>query len=456
MTPVGQVASALASFGGRLIRPGNSAFDRLAEVVYIGAGGPPALIARPNTPAEVARVLTAAADAGLTLAVRGQGHSFARYGTVEDGVVVDLRLMANPVIDARTRIGTSRASTTTGAYTRAAARYGLATGFGDHPDVGIPGLVLGGGIGYLSRRDGLTIDTVIDAQVVRADGSVVTASPTEHPDLFWALRGGGGNFGVVTRVRMALAPTATVTGGLIVFEPRADTVEALFELAKDAPDDLTLMVNLVKAPARPHLQPDQARTAIVTVQVCHAGDPRDAAAVLAPLRDAGPVMQDGIRVRPYPDLFTLAADQRGTRTLRSTGFVERFPSARARTALEQIASAPTATAIVSIRPLGGAIARVPDDATAFGHRRRAAVASIRAIDRDPARAAVGEGWVQQTAEAIDVRGPGAVNFLGTVGTDAAAAYPVDTLERLAKVKAVHDPTNLFRRNVNVEPAGAGR
>jgi FAD/FMN-containing dehydrogenase len=448
-----QLALALGpALGNRLIRRGDQSFGRLAEVVYTGFGNGPALIARPETTAEVSTVIAAANESGIEFAVRGRGHSFSRYGTIADGLVVDLRLMGASHIDSAARIGTASASTPTGVYTRSAGDHGLATGFGDHPDVGIPGLVLGGGIGYLSRRDGLTIDNLIDAEVVLADASVVTASAEEHTDLFWALRGGGGNFGVITKMRMRLTPTPLVTGGLIAFKPSAETIENLFETARIASDEVTLMINVMKAPPAPYLPEDLIGTPIVTVHICHAGDPAAAAADLGPIRAAGPVLVDQLRAQPYAELFDLATDQQGTRTLRSTGFVDSFTSARAEVALEWVANAPTSAAIVNLRPMGGAIARVPEFATAFAHRNRVALASVRAIDRDPARAEAGERWVEQIAEAINVRGPGAVNFLGDYGVSANDAYPPSALSRLQQVKATYDPQNRFRVNCNILPS----
>ncbi|MGP3534069.1 FAD-binding oxidoreductase [Microbacterium sp. RD1] len=321
MSAAGRLAQQLHGLlGERLLLPADAGFERFAEVVYTGDLHIPRLLARPTRESEVARIVAVAVDADVPFAVRGRGHSFARHGIIDDGLVIDLRLMGACHIDPLARVGTSSASTTTGAYTTAASAFGLATGFGDHPDVGIPGLVLGGGFGYLSRRDGLTIDNLLDARVVLADGAVVTASEAQHPELFWALRGGGGNFGVVVQARMRLVEVARITGGFIAFEPDPATVEALFEAARTAPDEVTVMINLMKAPPAPFLPPERHGKPIITAHVCHCGNPADAATALAPLRSAGQVVVDLLGTRPYPELFTLAMDQQGTRTLRATGF----------------------------------------------------------------------------------------------------------------------------------------
>ena len=195
----------------------------------------PSLVARVREVDEIRAVVRAAARTGVPFAVRGSGHGYARPGSVPDGLVLDLRLMGGTEIDPARRIGVAHAGTTAGEYTHAAAEYGLATGFGDTLTVGIPGLALGGGIGFLSRRDGLTLDNVLSADVVLADGSTVQASETRSPDLFWALRGGGGNFGVVTRMELRLSEARVVTGGLLAFEPDPRTFAALLTAASTAP-----------------------------------------------------------------------------------------------------------------------------------------------------------------------------------------------------------------------------
>ncbi|GMA24716.1 hypothetical protein GCM10025864_24750 [Luteimicrobium album] len=249
MTPIDEVRKRLGEErDGLVVTPRDAGFDDVARVVFAGDGAAPALVARPCDVGEVSAVVRAAAATGVPFAVRGGGHGYARYGTVAGGLVLDLRLLGGVRIDPVRRVGTASAGTTAGDYTGAAAVHGLATGFGDTLGVGVPGLALGGGIGYLSRRDGLTLDNVLGAEVVLADGTVVRASDDENPELFWALRGGGGNFGVVTRLHLRLTPTTVVTGGLLAFAPDPRTVGALLAAAAAAPDELSLMVNVMKAP----------------------------------------------------------------------------------------------------------------------------------------------------------------------------------------------------------------
>ncbi|MBX6749114.1 MAG: FAD-binding oxidoreductase [Micromonosporaceae bacterium] len=413
----------------------------------------PALVARPVDAREVAAVVAAAAETGVPFAVRSTGHSYARHGVVADGLVLDLQLMNGVHIDAERRVGTAAGGATAGAYTTAAHEHGLATGFGDTGSVGVAGLTLGGGIGYLSRRDGLTIDNLLAAEVVLADSTIVRVSEQEQPDLFWALRGGGGNLGVVTSLELQLRETNVITGGLLIFEPSAATVAALLSAATQAPDEVSTMINIMKAPPVPFLPSERHGTPIVMALVCHSGRPEEAEAALAPFRGAGSLLADLVRPQPYPAMFGAAPSQAGMQSTIRAGFG--FDKARAETAIELIRTAPTVAAVVNLRPMGGAIARVPADATAFAHRHHEVMTGVGALDP----AAVGpdrsRDWVTEAADKLGITGPKYVNFVGENDPDAVRdAYPEPTLRRLAEVKRTYDPGNLFRSNVNVEPAAA--
>ena len=412
----------------------------------------PALICRPRNARDTAEVVRAAAETGTPLAVRSGGHAYARYGLVDDGIVLDVRGLNGFGFDIATRVGTAQGGVTAGTYTVAAAESGLATGFGDTASVGIAGLTLGGGIGFLSRRDGLTIDSLLSAELVLADGSIVTASEAEHPDLFWALRGGGGNFGVVTSLRLRLRDTPVVTGGVMAFRADGDTAATLVAATAAAPDELSTMVNVMKAPPAPFLPPELHGRPIVVALVCHSGMPEAASAALAPLRAAGPLITDLVRTQPYPGMLTVAAEAAGMRASLRTGFAESFDAERARRAIELVGEAPTVTAVVNLRVMGGAIGRVPAEATAFAHRDRSLMASVSAIDADPELAAAGGEWTDSTALQLAIAGTGYVNFVTVTGPEAVRmAYPGATLDRLVEAKRRYDPTNVFRSNLNVSP-----
>ncbi|WP_136707844.1 FAD-binding oxidoreductase [Agromyces sp. H66] len=442
-----------SELGRRVLAPGDEGFDRTASMVFAGDDRRPIAVARPRDEREVAAVVTVAAETSTPLGVRGGGHGYARHALVDGGIVLDTRALAGVHIDAAHRVGVAGGGTTAGAYTTAAAEHGLATGFGDTAGVGIAGLALGGGIGYLSRRDGLTVDNVLGATVVLADGRVVEASDDEEPELFWALRGGGGNFGVVTSLRLRLHETPVVTGGMLAFEARGATVAALVRAARDADDALSLMVNVMKAPPAPFLPAEHQGRPIVVALVCHSGRPEQAERALAPFRASGPVLADLIRVQPYPAMFQAGPELSGNRAAVRTGFADGFDATRAELAVALVGEAPTPLAVVNLRPMGGAIARVAEDATAFAHRSRAIMTAVSALHPDPAMAASGAEWTARASAALDIGGPGYVNFVTASGDAAArAAYPEATLRRLAEVKRRYDPANVFSSNVNVEPA----
>ncbi|MFC8733881.1 FAD-binding oxidoreductase [Luteimicrobium sp. NPDC057192] len=455
MAAIDDVRARLGGWAGRLLASDCAGFEDVAPVVFAGDGAAPALVARPRDAGEVAAAVRAAAETGVPFAVRGGGHAYARYGTVAAGLVLDLRLLGGARIDPGRRVGVASAGTTAGDYTAAAAAHGLATGFGDTLSVGVPGLALGGGIGYLSRRDGLTLDNVLGAEVVLADGSIVRASDDENADLFWALRGGGGNFGVVTRLDLRLTPTTVVTGGLLAFAPDPTTVGALLAAAAAAPDELSLMVNVMKAPPAPFLPAERHGTPIVVALVCHSGSPDVAGAVLAPFRAAGTLLVDLVRPQPYPDLFGLAPNQVGTWPAQRTGFVETVAEDAAAAVIDAVRTAPTPVAVLNLRPMGGAIARVPRDGTSFAHRDRAVMATVGAVSPAGAGAADARAWVARAADGLSLGGAAYANFVAEPGAAAASdAYPSETLRRLQEVKRQVDPGNLFRSNLNVLPAEA--
>lgn len=414
-------------------------------------GRVPALAARPVDAREVAAVVAAAAETGVPFAVRGTGHAYARHGVVDGGLVLDLRLMDSVHIDAERRVGTAAGGATAGAYTLAASEHGLATGFGDTATVGVAGLALGGGIGYLSRRDGLTIDNVLGAEVVLADASVVRASADEHSELFWALRGGGGNFGVVTSFDLRLRATTVVTGGLLAFEPSAATASALLAAAAQAPDEVSSMINVMKAPPAPFLPPERHGRPIVVALLCYSGRPEEADTVLAPFRAAGALLADLMRPQPYPEMFGAGPAQAGMQATIRTGFG--FDEERAEAAIELVTKAPTVGAVVNLRPMGGAIARVPADATAFAHRHHDVMTVVGALDPADVGPARTRDWVDEASARLCIDGNKYVNFIAEPGAEAVRdAYPEATLRRLAEVKQAYDPGNLFRSNLNVQPA----
>lgn len=256
---------------GRVVTPADPDYDALRVVVLGGTDPRPAVVVRPLDDADVAAAVTFARDTGLPLAVRSGGHSGAGHGTVDDGLVVDLRDLTALHVDPGARTAWVEAGLTAGAVTAATAAHGLAVGFGDTGSVGVSGITLGGGVGYLSRAHGLTVDNLLAADVVLADGRVVRADAEQHPDLFWALRGGGGNFGVVTRMQFRLHPLDGVVGGMLLLPATAPAVAGFLAAAQAAPDELSAIVNVMPCPPLPFVPAEHHGSLAIMALVCCPG-----------------------------------------------------------------------------------------------------------------------------------------------------------------------------------------
>ncbi|MFD1718701.1 FAD-binding oxidoreductase [Georgenia deserti] len=445
---------AVEQLGERVTRPGSPTFEEATRLEFAGEPRVPSAVVRASSTDDVVAAVRAAQEDGLPLAVRTGGHSYGRHSLADGGLVLDTRLMDGVEIDAAARVGRAQGGVTAGAYTVAAAEHGLATGFGDTKTVGVAGLVLGGGIGFLSRRDGLTVDNLLAAEVVLADGTVVVADADRHPDLFWALRGGGGNFGVVTSMSFRLVPTSTVVGGFLAFEASPETLKALVAAVRAAPDELSAMVNVMRTPPVPFLPEEMHGATAIMAIVCWSGAPEEAERALAPLRNAGSVLADMVSEQPYAAMIEGPPNAGDVvYPAVTTGFADTVDASWSRRAVEAVTAAETPMAVVNLRPMGGAVARVPSEATAFAHRSRGVMTTVAALYPDPALSPVAQAWAATTGSELGLAGAGYVNFMaGATTEDVAAAYPGETLARLREVKRAYDPDNVFRSNLNISPA----
>lgn len=441
-----------ARLSGRVVDPSDPGYDPLRVIVLGGVDPRPALIVRPADDADVTAAVGFARDHGLALAVRSGGHSGAGHGTVDDGLVVDLRDLHAVDVDVAGRTAWVGAGATAGEVTAATAAHGLAVGFGDTGSVGVGGITLGGGVGYLSRSQGLTVDNLLAADVVLADGRVVRADADQHPDLFWALRGGGGNFGVVTRFQFRLHPLDGVTGGILLLPSSAEVLAGFVAVLQAAPEELSGIVNVMPCPPMPFVPAEHHGELVVLALVCWSGAAEQAEAALAPLRGLATPLADLVRPVAYPELFPPADPEYHPTAVARTLLLDHVDLPLAERVLQRL-RATDGMRVVQLRALGGAIARVPADATAYAHRSSRLMGNVAAFvtgdDRD-ARAA----WVAGTVALLDQDDPGVyVNFLGDEGPDRVrAAYPGPTWDRLTAVKATYDPGNVFRRTQNVPPA----
>jgi FAD/FMN-containing dehydrogenase len=443
---------------GTVIGPDDSAWSDTTSIFYSYLGSTPSLVVRPCDAADVAAAIGVARNLGLEVAVRCGGHSAAGHSSVADGLVIDLRDLDSLEIDPDARLATVGAGVTAGHYTSEAGKLGLATGFGDTGSVGIGGITTGGGVGFLSRKHGLTIDNLVAAQVVTADGTVHDVDDNNEPDLFWAVRGGGGNVGVVTQFTFRLHEVPQIVGGMLLLPATAENVAEFVRLALEAPDELSTIANVMPAPPMPFVPESRRGELMILALMAYSGPVEGAERVLAPFRSIAAPVADLLAPMPYAGLFP--PEDPGYRPVATsmTGYASGLDTATAQTVLETLCSAGSRPgvqmAVVQLRPLGGAIARVAADATAYAHRERAIMFNVATMVGDVADLEAQQDWLTELATTIADGTPGA--YVGFSITDdpeqVHAIYPGATYDRLAAVKRTYDPDNVFHRNHNVPPA----
>ncbi|MBZ2199149.1 FAD-binding oxidoreductase [Occultella gossypii] len=436
-------------FSGSVIGPGMPEYDGARRTAL--TFGTPDVVLRPASTADVRRAIRFVAAERIPVAVRGGGHAFAGFGTLDSGAVLDLSNLADVEVDAdsgRVRVG---GGATWAQVASALAPHDLVISSGDTASVGVGGLTLSGGIGWLVREHGLTLDSLVAAEIVTADAAVLTVDTDRHPELFWALRGGGGNFGVVTSFEFQARPGAGLQFGRIAFP--ADEVGAVLpawaDIMRTAPHELTSIVNL----ANPFAGGREAPVEVVVA--VHGEDASAAEAVLDPIRRLGTIVADDVTRHRYSDILVDGAMlPPGLRISASNAFVAPGGATDAMEVLARRARGEAPPAI-AVRSLGGAMSQVPPDATAFGHRSAEFLVVIAAAGPeavvDAAAGRIRDIW-RDLAPHVD----GAyANFLDTAtAADVEAVYPPDTLRRLRGIKRTYDPGNVFAGNHNITPAPA--
>jgi FAD/FMN-containing dehydrogenase len=443
-----------AGLDGRIIVPGDTGYDEGRAMFYGGHDLRPAVIVRAASEDDVVRTIAFAQDSGLELAVRSGGHSGAGHSSTDGGIQLDLADMRSLDIDVEERTAWVGSGLTAAEYTVAAGAHGLATGFGDAGTVGIGGITLGGGVGFLVRKYGLTIDDLLAADVVTAEGRVRRVDAETEPDLFWAIRGGGGNFGVVTRLRFRLHPVDTVMGGMLFLPATPDVIAGFIEAAEAAPEALSTIANVMVAPPMPFLPAELVGQTIIIAMMVHADGGEEGEDAMAPFRALATPLADFLRPMRFPEMYMPEEEGYHPLGVARTMFVDAVDRKLAETILERLDASTAMMSAVQLRVLGGAMARVPADATAFAHRDRRIMANVAALFEQPEASATHEEWVTALHDELRSDTPGAyVNFLGDEGEARVhEAYPGPTWERLARIKAEVDPTNVFHRNQNVPPA----
>jgi FAD/FMN-containing dehydrogenase len=449
----------IPGFSGRLIEPADTGYETARLTANGAVDARPELIARAGDAADVQAVVHWVRATGRQLAVRSGGHSVAGHSTGDGVVVLDLGLLNDLEIDPSSDAAWAWAGpgVRAGDYTKAAYAVGRATSFGDTGSVGLGGLVTGGGIGWLVRKYGLTIDSLLAAEVVTADGELVTASSSDHADLFWALRGGGGNFGVVTRYKLALQPIGTVLHGMLLMPATRDNVRGVLEIGSAAPDDLTLMPYVMSIPPMDEVPSGEHGKPGLWVDTLWAGSAGEGEALLASLRALGPLLIDSVVEKPYPDIYPPRAEgaERGGWTCSSI-FLDEAGDDVLAVVERMFATAPEGNCLAFVRVLGGAASRVDSHATAFAWRDKLLLVWIISAWRgsDAALRVSHEAWAAEFRAALAEYGAGAFGSFTSDDSPAATAavYPPATLARLRDIKRRYDPNNLFSRNLDLEPA----
>lgn len=440
---------------GTLLTPADPGYDAARGTLYVTLDRRPLAIVRAATARDVAAAVDTAREHGLPLAVRGGGHSLAHHSVIDDALVVDLSGMKRVNVDPITRTARVQAGATSGDLAGPAHEHDLALSTGDTHSVGMGGLTTGGGIGFMARKHGLAIDNLLSAQVVIASGEIVTASPDEHPDLFWAIRGGGGNAGIVTEFTFRLAPAGQVLGGVLLLPASRAVLRGYLDYAATAPDDLTTIANLHHAPPAPFVPRDRVGEVVLSILVTWTGSAADGERALAPLRALAAPVADTISSIPYPAIYRYTDHQAlpHAASIRSM-FAHDLSDATLDAALAAMERSTSPFSLIQFRGMGGAIARVGPDATAFAHRTQRYFVAVIGLWLDPAEdAAPHTAWTEALWRAIRPEGSGVyVNFLENEGADRVhEAYPGETYARLAAIKRAYDPGNLFRFNQNVPP-----
>jgi FAD/FMN-containing dehydrogenase len=447
-----------ADFNGRVISPDDGDYEQARAVFYRSHDRRPAVIVRPADAAAVSRVVSLARENALELAVRSGGHSLAGHGVSEGGIVLDLSDLNALEVDVESRTAWAQTGLTASEYAKTAATYGLATGFGDTGSVGIGGLTLGGGVGFLARKHGLTIDNLLAAELVTADGELLHVDAETHPDLFWAIRGGGGNFGVATRFRFRLHEVDEIVGGMLILPATPEVIEGFVAEAETAPEELTTIANVMVAPPVPFLPAEAHGRPVVMALMCYAGGAVEGERALAPFRALADPISDGVRPMAYPEMFQLFGDESGPGPAQEVArslYVDDVDARLARAIGDHLEASTAPMAVAQLRVLGGAVARVPEEATAYAHRGRRVMVVLGAVYERAEESPQHEAWVTGFTEAM--RGDGDtgvyVNFVGDEGEGRVRdAYPGPTWDRLREVKRRYDPTNVFRLNQNIPAA----
>ncbi len=444
-------------FHGKVLRPGDAGYEESRHIFNGMIDRHPALIAQPADTADVQRCVKFARQHGLLVSIKGGGHAAPGYAVCDDGLMIDLCLMKAVKVDPASRTAVAEAGANWGEFDAATQQHGLAVTGGRIRSTGIAGLTLGSGSGWLERKLGYTVDNMIGAEVVTADGDVVRASEDENRDLFWGLRGGGGNFGIVTKFEYRLHPIGPIVyGGMLAF-PRDRAGEVLRtyrDFIEKAPDDIGGAAALITAPPEPFV-PEEARgKPAIAVVVCYTGKPEEGEQAMKPILDLNPVVRM-VAPMPYTAVQSLldAGNPPGMQNYWKADMYQELPDEAIDTLVRAAADPPSPLTAIIVQPIGGAVHRVPDDATAIGWRSAKWALHVLGMWPEPSEDERNIAWVRNVAKVMEPwRHTGTyLNYLMDEGEQRVKESFGSHYQTMVDLKNKYDPTNFFRLNQNIAP-----
>jgi FAD/FMN-containing dehydrogenase len=436
---------------GRVVLPGDSDYDAMRQLFYGGIDKKPAAIVRVANAQDVKKTILYAKEHALELAVRSGGHT--GYGSSDGGLVIDLRELKKLEIDEPGKTAWVETGLTAKELTDELDKQNFVLGFGDSGSVGIGGITLGGGVGFLVRKFGLAVDNLLAAEIVTANGEILQVDAQSHPELFWAIRGGGGNFGVVTRFQYQLHDLGECYGGMLMLPATPEVIAGCIKIAREAPDELSAIFNVMPAFPMPSIPKEHHGKLAVMALMVYAGDPKKGEETVAPLKALATPYADMTKPMRYRDIFFPEDPNYHPTAVSKNMHLDRFDLSNAETAIEWLNKINAPMKALQLRVLGGAMSRVPTDKTAYANRTQPIMVNIAAFYETENEKNERQKWVDDFSNALNQGHDSAyVGFLGLNEQHRLLdAYPQATLDKLKEVKKKYDPSNLFRLNFNILP-----
>lgn len=440
-------------FPDQLLLPQDQNYDEVRQMFYGGIDKKPAAIIRVHDTEDIKKAILFATEQNVELAVRSGGHSVAGYSTTDGGIVVDLRDMKKISVDTKAKTAWAETGLTAKEVAEELDKHNFVLGFGDTGSVGIGGITLGGGVGFLVRKFGLAIDNVLAAEIVTATGEILEIDAEHHPDLFWAIRGGGGNFGIVARFKYRLHELGDCYGGMLMLPATTKVIAGCMDIAAKAPNELSMIINIMPAFPLPFIPKEHHGQMAVMALIVYAGDPKKGEEVIAPIKALATPFADMTKPMRYKDIFFPEDDSYHPTAVSKNLHLKTFSEDEAKTALEWLDKLDAPVRALQLRVLGGAMAEVDENETAYANRTQPIMANIAAFYETNIEKQQRQNWVNEFSQILNQGDDAAyVGFLGPEEQDRMlSAYPQATLNRLKQIKMKYDPDNFFKLNYNIQP-----